>query len=279
MTILVTGASGQLGSAVVDHLLISYKGIVIAGSRNLEKIAALEAKGAELRKVDFDDAATTDEAFKNVDKLLIVSTDSLAEPGLRLKQHLTAIASAKKGGVKHIVYTSLTNADDSPISFAPDHAGTEAAIKASGIPYTILRNNWYFENLSSSVVQAKATKNLMTATQNGKVGFIARADCARVAAAVLLKDDLKNVTLDVTASQGYSYGDIALALNTELVQITDEQLKAGLKAHGLPSFVIDLVATYEKAVATGKMNVTNNLIQELTGKKPQTLAEYIKTVL
>ncbi len=276
MTILVTGASGQLGSAVVDHLLISYKGIVIAGSRNLEKIAALGAKGAELRKVDFDDAATTDEAFKNVDKLLIVSTDSLAEPGLRLKQHLTAIASAKKGGVKHIVYTSLTNADDSPISFAPDHAGTEAAIKASGIPYTILRNNWYFENLSSSVVQAKATKNLMTATQNGKVGFIARADCARVAAAVLLKDDLKNVTLDVTASQGYSYGDIAHALNAELTAISDEQLRMGLKQHGLPDFVIDLVTTFEKAVASGKMALTNNIIEELTGKRPQTLSEFLK---
>lgn len=276
MSILVTGASGQLGSLVVDHLLQSYKGKIIAGSRSLDKLQALKTKGVELRKVDFDEAATTDEAFKNVDKLFIVSTDSLAVAGLRLKQHLTAIASAKKAGVKHIVYTSLTNADDSPISFAPDHAGTEAAIKASGISYTILRNNWYFENLASTIDQAKASKLVMSATQNGKVGFISRADCARTAAAVLLHDNLKNITLDVTAPQGYSYGDIAHALNAELTAISDEQLRMGLKQHGLPDFVIDLVTTFEKAVASGKMALTNNIIEELTGKRPQTLSEFLK---
>lgn len=278
MNVLVTGASGQLGSQVVELLLKTHKGKVIAGSRSVEKLEGLKAKGVEVRKVDFDDPTTTDQAFKDVDKLLIVSTDALAVPGLRLKQHLSALASAKKNNVKHIVYTSLTNAPDSPISFAPDHAGTEKAIQDSGITYTILRNNWYFENLASAVGPAKQSGVLMTATENGKVGFVSRADCARVAAAVLLKDDFKNKIIEVTNSQSYSYADIASAIKVDIVRITQEQLQAGLKEHGMPGFVIDLIATYEKAVATGKMNVTSNIVEEITGKKATTLSEALNYI-
>jgi NAD(P)H dehydrogenase (quinone) len=276
MKILVTGASGQLGSQVVEQLLKTYKDKIIAGSRSVEKLEGLKVKGVEIRKVDFDDPATTDEAFKNVDKLLIISTDSIAVPGLRLKQHLNAVASAKKNNVKHIVYTSLSNADDSPISFAPDHAGSEKAIIASGIPYTFLRNNWYFENLGQAIGQAKQTGTLMTATDKGKVGFVTRADCALVAAAVLIGSDYQNQTIEVTNSEAYAYADIAKALNVDLVKLTLEQLKTGMQEHGLPGFVIDLLATYEQAVATNKMNLTNDLIQKITGKKATSLIEFMR---
>lgn len=276
MNILVTGASGQLGSQVVEQLLKTYKGKIIAASRSVEKLEGLKSRGVELRNVDFDDPATCDEAFKNIDKLLIVSTDALAIPGLRLKQHLNAIASAKKNKVKHIVYTSLSNADDSPISFAPDHAGTERAIIASGMSYTILRNNWYFENLASSTGAARESGTLMSATENGRVGFISRADCARVASAVLVSNDYQNQIIEVTNSEAYSYADIAHELNVDLVKITQEQLKAGLIEHGFPGFVIDLIASYEHAVASNKMNLTNDLIHKITGQKPTSLREALQ---
>lgn len=278
MNILVTGASGQLGSQVVEQLLKTFKGKIIAGSRSVEKLESLKAKGIEVRKVDFDDPSSTDEAFKNVDKLLIVSTDALAVPGLRLKQHLNAINSAKKNNVKYIVYTSLSNVLESPISFAPDHAGTEKAIVDSGIPYTILRNNWYFENLASAVGPAKQSGTLMSSTDDGKVAFVSRADCARVAAAVLISDDYKNQIIEVTNSEAYSYADIAKSINVNLVKITPDQLKSGLKEHGLPGFVIDLISTYELAVATKKMGLTNNSIQEITGKKASTLNEALNSL-
>lgn len=276
MRILVTGASGQLGSKVVELLLASYKGVIIAGSRHPEKLQHLTKLGVEVRKVDFDDVKTTDEAFKNVDKVLIVSTDALAVPGLRLKQHLNAIESAKKNQVKHVVYTSLTSADNSPISFAPDHLGTENALKASGLNYTILRNNWYLENLLPDIERAQKSGVLMSSTEQGRVGFISREDCARVAAAVLVSDKYKNATLDVTGAETYSYQDIAQLLKASWTALTSEQLSGALVSQGLPSFVVDLVVTYEQAVAQGRLDIKNSLVLELTGRKPKSLADLMR---
>lgn len=271
MKILVTGASGQLGSKVLEILSQKYNLNVIAGTRSPEK---LKSSKGEVRKVDFDDSTSTDEAFKGIDKLLIISTDSLAVPGLRLKQHLAAIESAKKAGVKHIVYTSLTSAEDSPISFAPDHAGTEKAIKESGLTYTILRNNWYLENLAQ-VVDSASSGKIFSSTKEGRVGFISRNDCAEVAAHVLASDKYKNLVLDVTNSETYSYQDIAQALHAELVPISSEALAQGLREHKLPEFVVDLFVTYEKAVVSGKLSAKNDFFFEMVGRNPLSLENFL----
>lgn len=280
--ILVTGASGHLGSRIVELLTSSYKGKIIAGSRTLDKIKKFEGKGVELRPVDFDQPEVLDQSFKGVDKLLIISTDSISVPGLRLKQHVNAIAAAKRAGVKHIIYTSLTNTDKSPISFAPDHFGSEMAIKDSGIPYTILRNNWYIENILGSLAQAVSSGQLVHSTSHGKVGFIAREDCAQAAAAIINSDKFKNVTLDVTGEESVSYTDLAeytAALsgkNISIINVSEADMRKALTSFQLPSFVVDLVATFEKAVTLNDQNVTNNMVFELTGKHPQTVEAYLK---
>ncbi len=92
-----------------------------------------------------------DAAFAEAEKVLIISTDALDRPGHRLVQHRAAIAAAEKAGVKHLLYTSMPEPANSPLLFAPDHEGTESAIHASAVPaWTILRNNWYFENVMMS---------------------------------------------------------------------------------------------------------------------------------
>lgn len=142
--LLVTGASGNLGHRVVELLLGAGVPSVSAASRRPDKIFDLAARGASLRRADFDDPASLDEAFVDVDRLLLISTDALGTLGQR--QHKTAVDTAVRAGVKHIVYTSMVNPDpNSPIPFAPDHLATEQAIESSGIPYTILRVNWYAE--------------------------------------------------------------------------------------------------------------------------------------
>lgn len=279
-TIMVTGASGHLGNKIVERLL-QQKAKVIAGSRNLEKLQPLKARGAELRQVDFDQPQNLPEAFKGVDKLLIVSTDSLAVPGLRLKQHEAAVLAAQKAGVKQIVYTSLPNPDSSYIFFAPDHLGTEKAIKATGIDYIILRNNWYAENILDAVKNAIQSGVYASSTENGKVSFVSRNDCAEAAAAVLLSDKYHNVTLDIVNAEAWSSQDIAKIAGEisgkeiRYTPITNDQLRAGLESHKLPAFVVDLFGTYEKTVAANKMAMTSSLLLELTGKKPETLKEFI----
>ncbi|MBZ9922631.1 NmrA family NAD(P)-binding protein, partial [Mesorhizobium sp. BR1-1-7] len=151
-TLLVTGASGQLGRGVIQHLLDSLKvppQRIIATTRNPENLADLAARGATIRAADFDDTASLEAAFKGADRVLIISTGELdLKSGRRLKQHENAVAAAKHAGVSHLLYTSMPNPEPvSPVLFANDHYGTEQAIKASGIPYTIFRNGWYQENL------------------------------------------------------------------------------------------------------------------------------------
>lgn len=281
-TILVTGASGHLGGRITQLLLEKYNGKLIAGSRSPEKLEEFKTKGVEIRKIDFDDPKTVSEGFKNIDKLLIVSTDALAVPGLRLKQHTAAIQAAKSAGVKHILYTSLTNSDKSLVSFAPDHLGTEEAIKASGLRYTILRNNWYADNLLQGSKEILETGKLMTSTREGKVGFISREDCARSAASALLSDKVDNLTIDVTGERAYSYNDVARILSevsgkkVEHVDVTESQLREGLSQAGMPSFVVDMFATYEESVAKGLQNVTNHVVKELTGTSPLDLSFFLK---
>jgi len=187
-TILVTGAAGHLGRAVVGHLLDTQKvdaARIVAASRDPAKLADLAARGVAVRKGDFDDAASLESAFAGIDRLLIVSTDALAVPGQRLTQHKTAIAAAVKAGVKHLFYTSMPKPDDSLVSFAPDHLGTEEAVKASGLAYTILRDAWYHDNLLHSLPHNLSTGTWYSASGDGRIATIARDDCARAIAAAL----------------------------------------------------------------------------------------------
>src|SRR3546814_6530662 len=120
-----------------------------------------------------------------MDRVLIVSTDELAAPGRRFAQHRNAVEAAVKAGVKHVIYTSMPNPDRSLVSFAPDHLGTEEAIKASGLPYTILRNAWYFDNYLASMPHNLETGNWYTAMGAGRISNTPRDDCALAAATVL----------------------------------------------------------------------------------------------
>src|SRR5690606_17425549 len=122
------------------------------------------------------------------------STDALAVKGQRLAQHKAAIEAAKRAGVKRLVYTSMPNPDQSLVSFAPDHLGTENAIKDSGIDYVILRNAWYLDNYLHSLPNDLKSGKWFSATKGGKVSNISRDDLAKAAAAVLAKGIAGNRT-------------------------------------------------------------------------------------
>ena len=134
MKILVTGATGQLGSLVVEALLKNDSAKDLAVSvRNPEKAEALRAQGVDVRQGDFDQPETLEKAFAGVDRLLLISTDGDNET--RIRQHQTAVDAAKKAGVGFIAYTSVVNADQNTLSLAEVHRATEKAIRESGISY------------------------------------------------------------------------------------------------------------------------------------------------
>lgn len=273
-TILVTGAGGHLGARIVELLRAGGARHVIGGSRNPEKLSG------DARKVDFEDAATLDAAFSGVDQLLIISTDVFG--AARQRQHLAAVAAAKKAGVKHIVYTSLTNpGPGSPVVLAPDHDATETAIKATGAAYTIIRNSVYMEQLLGALPQAIISGTWFTATGQGRIANISREDCARIAAAVLLAGPKGNRVIDATGPELLSTEEIA-AIATELtgrpikvVHLDDAAMSAGLVGAGLPPPIADLIVSFDAGVRAGTFAVLTGAVQELTGTPPVSIRDFL----
>ncbi len=283
-TLLVTGATGKLGSLILDELLASGKvapADIIATSRDTAKLAGYAAKGVQTRAADFDDAASLDAAFKGADRILIVSTDALDEPGKRLRQHLAAVAAAKKAGAKHILYTSMPNPETSVIPFAPDHLGTENAIKATGIAYTILRNGWYMENLFMALPHALSEGKWYSASGKGKLAHIARADIARAAANALASGSTGNATYTLTGETTRTVDEIAALVSNvtgkplEVVHVTDEQLAGGLKAAGLPDFIIPVVVSFDTNTREGHIDMVTADAGKLSGQKLTSLEDFL----
>jgi NAD(P)H dehydrogenase (quinone) len=284
-TLLVTGASGQLGQRVIAHLLESHKvapGRIVAGTRKPDKLGGLAAKGVQVRKLDFEDAASFGAALAGVDRMLIISTDAIDRPGRRLSQHKAAIEAARKAGVKHVVYTSMPNPDDSLIPFAPDHLGTEQALAASGLSWTVLRNSWYMDGLLMSLPAVLASGKWFTSTGEGRSARVSREDCARAAAAALASDSSSNARYDITGPQAQTTAQIAAAVSEvagkpiEVIQVSDEQIKQGMLGAGLPEPIAALMVAFDANTRAGKANVASDAVEKLTGKPAQSLVAFLK---
>lgn len=277
-TLFISGASGKLGRLVVEQLLSrGYAGKIVAGTRDPSKLAGLE--GVEVRQADFTDEDGLVKALAGVDKMLLISTDAL---GTRLAHHKTAVAAARRAGVKEIAYTSMPAPEaPSAITFAPEHLGTEEAIKASGIPYTILRMTWYTENLLGSLPSNLASGHWYSSADGGRTSYVTREDCARAAAGALLQP-AANQILTVTGPEALSNAEIA-AIVSELtgrplsvIALSDEQLAAGAKSAGVPDFVIEhYILPFERNAREGKVASVTDAVETLWGEKPTSVREFL----
>lgn len=282
MTIVVTGATGQLGRLVIQDL-VSRIGSdrIVASTRNPDAAADL---GVTVRYGDFDRPDTLRTAFAGADRLLLVSTASGGNE-TRAAQHIRAIETAAEVGVGHILYTSITAADTSKIALVQAHRPTEEAILATGIPYTFLRNNWYLENDFGTVQGALATGTIATSSQRGRFAPAARADYARAAAAVLATDGHENTVYELGAPVAYSYADWADAVAAETgrdityTEIDDDAAAARLAGAGVPAHMVELVVDYYQAVARGDLDVPGDDLVRLTGREPVTPREFVASVV
>ncbi len=283
--LLVTGASGHLGQRVLELLLEAGENSIIATTRHPEKLAQFANRGVDVRYASFDEPESLKTAFEGATRLLLISTDALDEVGKRLRQHQIAVKAAVEAGVSHIVYTSLVGADDSPVLFAPDHAGTEQAIIQSGVGYTILRNNLYMDLLIQSVSQAYQIGGIFGATADGKTSYITREDCAHVAASALSASFTGKRILNITGAEALSQADIATIASTitgkplGYTPIPLEALIEAMVGAGLPKPVAEVYASIDVAVAQGKMSVVSSDFKTLTGREPMKASAFLKAHL
>lgn len=286
-TILVTGASGQLGRGVIHHLIESQgiePGRIIAATRDLAKLADLAAQGITTRQADFDDQASLEKAFTGAKKILIVSTNELdLVSGKRLKQHEAAVAAAKKVGAERLYYTSMPSPEPgSPILFAGDHYGTEQAIKATGIPYTIFRNGWYQENLLMALPSALATGNWYTSAGDGRVAYGARDDFAAAIAAGLASETHGSAIVTLTGPQAYSVTEIAAQVTAatgkaiNVIQLPDEALTEGLKSAGIPEPFARILVSFDANTRAGRIDLVTDAVETLSGRKPVSLEQFLQ---
>ena len=270
MKILVTGATGKLGSKVVESLLKSIPASELAVSvRKPEKAVGLRARGVEVRHGDFDQPQNLEKAFAGIDRLLIISADG--DNKTRIRQHANVVQAAERAGVKFIAYTSLANATESNNLFAPTHVATEAAIIKTGIPYSFLRNNWYLENEIGSIQGAIAGAPWVTSAGKGKVGWALQQDYADAAAAVLVGNGHENTVYELSGPL-LTQEELASALgkvlgkNIPVQQVSDEKYAEIMKGLGLPDFVIPITVGIQESIRNGSLAVKSHDFEKVLGR-------------
>ncbi|MGC5327443.1 SDR family oxidoreductase [Brevibacillus sp. SYSU BS000544] len=270
MKMLVTGATGKLGTKVVETLLKTVPASQLAVSvRNPEKAEGLRARGVEVRQGDFDRPETLDAAFAGIDRILIISADGDNET--RIRQHTNAVEAAARANVGFIAYTSLANAIDSKMFLASPHQETEKAILKTGIPYSFLRNNWYLENEIPSIQGVLAGAPWVTSAGSGKVGWALQQEYAEAAAAVLAGSGHENTTYELSGKL-LTQEEFASALGSvfgrevPVQQVDDPTYADIMKGAGVPEFIIPFLVGIQEGIREGALEIESNDFEKLLGR-------------
>ncbi|HEX4458708.1 MAG TPA: SDR family oxidoreductase, partial [Polyangia bacterium] len=278
----VTGAGGTLGRRVLALLLEQAAGPIIATTRNPAALADFAARGVDVRAADFDAPSTLRAAFAGAERALLISTDSIATPGHRLAQHQRAIRALAEAGVRHVVYTSMPKPEGSAILIAPDHDGTEKALHASALDFTILRNNIYADMLLEVLPGALASGQLVDAKGDGATAYVWREDCARVAVAALAdRAHGGRHVVDVSGPAAVTAREVA-TLAAEVsgrplthVAVSPAAYVDGLVAHGMPQPIAEIFASFDSAIARGEVAHVGDGVQRLTGQPPRSMRDFL----
>jgi NAD(P)H dehydrogenase (quinone) len=283
--IIVTGANGQLGRAVVERLLSHVPAERVGVSvRNPEKAGELSDRGVRVRQGDFADPAGLAHSFEGASQVLIVSADAVG--GAAVGMHRAAIEAAGAAGAHRVLYTSHMGASPSSL-FAPmpDHAATEAALRDSGIGWTSLRNGFYATSALMTLGDAVRTGEL-AAPQDGPVSWTAHADLAEAAARILAADNGPDgPTAPLTATEALDFAEIAEIASDltgrpiKRVVVTDEEYRAGLIGHGLPEALADLLIGMFAASRQGEFERVDPALGQLIGRPPTPFRDVLKAAL
>ncbi|MFS0763309.1 SDR family oxidoreductase [Peribacillus phoenicis] len=283
MKILVTGATGKLGTKVVETLLKTVPASQLAVSvRNPEKAEGLRARGVEVRHGDFDKSETLDAAFSGIDRLLIISTFGDHETIMR--QHTNALIAAQHAQVKFIAYTSVTNASQSKFFLAPLHKAREEAILKTGIPYSFLRNNWYLENEIGSIQGVMAGAPWITSAGTGKAGWVLRQDLAEAASNVLTGEGHENTVYELSGKPmtqeelTSALGDV-LGKEVPLQHIDDIAYANMMKGAGVPEAYLPMLVNTQKGIRNGGLEIESNDLEKLLGHSSTPINEALSQIV
>jgi NAD(P)H dehydrogenase (quinone) len=285
MSIVITGATGQLGRHVVEALLERNvpAGQIVAAGRSISKLSDFAARGVQVRAMDYTDAASVAQALEGATKVLLISG---SEVGQRIEQHRTVIAAAAEAGVELIAYTSIANADTTGMKLAAEHQATEDILKGSGIQFAILRNGWYLENYTDQLPGTLAQGALAGSAGEGKVSAASRADYAEAAAAVLVAvESQAGKVYELGGDHAFTLAELAREISTAANQpVVYQDLPASdyaglLAGFGVPELFADILADSDLGIARGDLHVSGSDLRDLIGRPTTPMPTAVRSAL
>jgi NAD(P)H dehydrogenase (quinone) len=273
---IVTGATGQLGHAIVEKLIGRVPADQVGVSvREPAKAAEHERMGVRVRHGDFTDPASQRRAFEGGRQLLLVSSNARASGGDTLAQHRAAIEAARAVGIERIVYTSQMAASATS-KFPPmhDHAATEELLRASGIGWTALRHGFYASS-ALMLLGDGPERGVVAAPADGKVAWTAHADLAE-ADAIFLTNGARHdgPTPPLTGPQALDLAELA-AIASQLLGrpvarsvVADDEMRARMLSRGAPAGAVDVMMGLYAASRAGEFTTVDPTLERLLGRRP-----------
>ena len=276
----ITGASGKLGSHVADQLLDRLPaGQVGLGSRRPDRLALFAARGAETMSADFDDPKSLARLFAGRRVALIISGDATNDR--RRVQHKVAFQAARAAGVERIVYTSFTNPSAlSHFTVAASHAESEDMLRSLGVPFTILRNNLYAENI---MIEAARTSGVMAQHGSlGKVAYIGYRDVAAATVGAIIQEEHANRVHEITGPIAVDHFQIAAKLSEvwqreiKVVELSLDDYAEALVQRGLPEFIVEVLTSLHAAIAAGEYAGVSSDAARLAGRPIEPIEDFLR---
>ncbi|MFD7067557.1 SDR family oxidoreductase [Streptomyces sp. NPDC059913] len=279
MSIVVAGATGELGRLVVEELLTTVDaGEVVAVVRDEEKAAPLAARGVEVRVADYDRPESLKDAFRAGDRVLLISGSAV---GKRVPQHAAVIDAAVAAGVAQFAYTGVLGGPEADFRLADEHRATERLILDSGLPYTFLRNGWYTENYTANLGQVLTHGAVVANAGDGRIASATRADFAAAAATVLTGEGHLGAAYELSGDVAWSLAEYAAVVSAATGrEIAYRNVPAAvhqeiLTGAGVPEFFASILVDVDEAIARGRLALTSGDLARLIGRPTTPLAETV----
>jgi uncharacterized protein YbjT (DUF2867 family) len=278
MKILVTGATGIVGSRVVREL--QYCGVSIrAFARDTDKAASLFGDGVERSRGDFADAASVRCALGGVDRVFL----ACANHPRQVEYEIGMIEAAREAGIQRIVKLSALGAEiGSPVAFWDWHAQIEQHLQASGVPAVVLRPSFNMTNLLGSAEQIKYARSLFAPAGGARIAMIDPTDVAAVAAVTLTEDGHDGKTYTLTGPETISFERVAEELSDiinqsiQFVAVPNEAAEHALVESGVPEFVAGQIVAVFSLLRRGVQNYTTDTVSAIIGRSPHTFAHFAR---
>lgn len=280
MTIAVTGATGQLGRRIIAAIKARAPDQpVVALARSPERASDL---AVEVRRFDYANPTTLAPALADVGTLMLVSS---SEIGQRAEQHKNVIAAAEASGVRRIVYTSLLHADTSPLGLAEEHRITEAALAASSLDATILRNGWYTENMIGGIASVTESGTMIGSSGSGRFSAATRDDFAEAAAAVLTSDGHGGRTYELAGDDAFTRAQLAAEIsrqtgrNIQYRNLAEADHAAALRDAGVPAQFAEMLARLDTQAADDVLFDASGDLRALIGRPTTAMAAVVAAAI